>query len=69
MNRTTVLLCPSVSLCFGAWTRQNPLAHGHELSCASFPVSDTGYIAGDWGTIMRASESGRSAVRRALLAE
>jgi photosystem II stability/assembly factor-like uncharacterized protein len=32
----------------------------HNLNAISFPVSSTGYVAGDWGTILKTMDGGDS---------
>jgi photosystem II stability/assembly factor-like uncharacterized protein len=56
----TALFCILNLPAFSQWTWLNPLPQGHELNCSWFFNSDTGFVAGDDGTIMKTTDGGNS---------
>ena len=43
---------------FSQWTWQNPLPQGNSLQSVHFPDAETGYAAGDVGTVMKTTDGG-----------
>lgn len=42
------------------WTWQNPLPQGNTLRCIRFTGTDTGYVAGDAGVILKTTDAGKT---------